>query len=102
MAPGDDFSGARFYDRMAEHFDYFDNMHKHGDFTLSKPSFLLRNNKLVSYIDVSFETVAKFFLTEIVLGPKTDTDDSDLRLFLYAEGYDLENVNIRKSLAPYI
>ncbi len=92
----------RYYDRMIEFFNYTDESHPHRNLTFSKPSFLVRGNKLVSFLDCSFAKVSRDFLSEIVLGPKTDLDDVELRLFLLANGYDTSKVSIVKSKAPYM
>ena len=70
-------------------------------FALSPVNFQFRNNKLVSYADLSFANmIDKGIITEIVIGPKSDIKEKDLFYYLIANGYG-RNVNVRKSNASY-
>ncbi len=94
----DDISNYRYFDRMLE---YFEHEERYKNFIISKPSYFIRQNQLISYFDISFSQIKPFFLSEIILGPKTNLNDNDLRLFLLSNGYDLNFLNIRSSIAPY-
>lgn len=94
----DDISNNRYIDKMLEHFQH-DN--HYGGFALSEPRFRVQNKQLVSYFELSFNEIKDVFLSEIVLGPKTKMNDSDLKLLLMSQGYDLNYLNIRQSDAPY-
>lgn len=50
---------------------------------------------------MNFESIKDIMLAEIVIGPKSEIDDKDLRLFLLSNGYNLSKINIRKSSATY-
>lgn len=88
----------RFLERMRE---VTQNSTSYENFERSPPSFFTRENQLVSYVDLSFERIKALFLSEIVLGPKTDIYDNDLRMFLDANGYDVDKTKITRSTAPY-
>jgi hypothetical protein len=92
----------RLYDRMMEQYEYYDESNVHGNFSLSRQEFEVRGNRLKSYYDLSFSEIAPYLVSSIVLGPKTDVNDSDLRLFLYSNDYDCSHIKIRKSNIPYI
>jgi len=87
-----------FYDRMLEPIecekDY--NGLKRG-----KISFRCTKDKIISYVDMNFEKIKKEILAEIVIGPKSNITDNDLKLFLLSNGYDLTKVKIRKSSSTY-
>lgn len=91
-------SNQLFYDRMLEPIEYEKDYHglKRG-----KLQFRCTDNKIISYVDMSFADIKDWMLAEIVIGPKSNIDDKDLRLFLLANGYDLSKVCIRKSSATY-
>lgn len=70
-------------------------------FVLSPVNFQFRNNKLISYADLSFANmVDKGIITEIVIGPKSEIKERDLFYYLMANGYG-RNIKIRKSSASY-
>lgn len=50
---------------------------------------------------MNFKDKKDSIIFEIVIGPKSNLDDKDLRLFLIAHGYDLSKVQIVKSKASY-
>lgn len=70
-------------------------------FSLSPVNFQFKNNKLVSYADLSFENMIKNdIIKEIIIGPKSDIREKDIFYYLIANGYG-RNVNIKKSTASY-
>lgn len=70
-------------------------------FVLKPVDFQFRNNKLISYADLSFANmVENEIITEIVIGPKSDIKKEDLYYYLIAKGYGT-NIKIRKSEASY-
>lgn len=91
-------SNQLFYDRMHEPIEYGKDYHglKRG-----KLQFKCTDDKIISYVDMNFERIKDFMIAEIVVGPKSNVNDKDLRLFLLSNGYDLSKVNIRKSNATY-
>lgn len=91
-------SNQLFYDRMHEPIEYEKDYHglKRG-----KLQFKCTDDKIISYVDMNFASIKDLMLAEIVVGPKSNIDDKDLRLFLLSNGYDLSRINIRKSIATY-
>ncbi len=91
-------SNQLFYDRMHEPIEYEKDYHglKRG-----KLQFKCTDDKIISYVDMNFASIKDLMLAEIVVGPKSNIDDKDLRLFLLYNGYDLSRINIRKSIATY-
>lgn len=87
-----------FYDRMSELMTY---EHKVNDLVIGKLSFGITGNKITSYVDMSFANTKKPIIEEIIIGPKAEIDDNDLRLFLIANGFDLTKIEIKKSKATY-
>ena len=87
-----------FYDRMKENFEYEKD---YNGLKRGKIKFRCTGNALVSYTDILFERIKSSFIKEIIIGPKSNADDRDLRLFLLSNGYDLDNITIRKSSASY-
>ena len=87
-----------YYDRM---YEYLQKEQQHGPFIRKSLSFGLRRNNIFSYFDLNFSAIAPFFVQEIVLGPKNNMDDLDLRLFLLSKGLDIANIKITRSTATY-
>ncbi len=87
-----------FYDRMYEPIDYKKD---YNGLVRGKIQFKCTDNTIVSYIDVNFDNIKDLLLAEIIIGPKSNIDDKDLRLFLMANGYDLSKITIKKSNATY-
>jgi hypothetical protein len=87
-----------FYDRMYEPIEYKKD---YNGLERGKLQFKCTDDKIVSFIDICFNSIKELLLAEIVIGPKANIDDKDLRLFLISNGYDLDRVNIRKSRASY-
>lgn len=70
-------------------------------FVLQPVSFQFKNNKLVSYADLSFANmVQNGIIKEVVIGPKSDIREEDLYYYMIVNGYGTD-VNIRKSDASY-
>lgn len=87
-----------FYDRM------YDTLMAQGTathFTRSPVSFFVRKNSLVSYVDINFNEIKSHFISNIVLGPKAQMNDLDLRLFLLSNGYDISKIEITDSASTY-
>lgn len=91
-------SNQLYYDRM---FEYLQKERQYGPFIRKPLSFGLRRNNIFSYFDLDFSSIAPFFVQEIVLGPKNNMDDLDLRLFLLSKGFDVANIKIIRSTATY-
>lgn len=87
-----------FYDRMNDIISYKGSFN---DLILSELKFINSNKSIVSYMDMCFEKIKNLMVSEVVIGPKAEIDDNDLRLFLMANGYDLSKIVIRKSKASY-
>lgn len=91
-------SNQLFYDRMYELIEY---KSVYNDLACSNLQFRCANGRIISYIDVSFEKNKNSTIAEIILGPKSNIDDRDLRLFLMSNGYDLSKIVIKRSTATY-
>lgn len=91
-------SNQLFYDRMHEPIEYEKDYH---GLTRGKLQFKCTDDKIISYVDMNFASIKDLMLAEIVVGPKSNIDDKDLRLFLLSNGYDLSRISIRKSIATY-
>lgn len=95
---GDMASNQLFYDRMYESIEY--DKYYNG-LNREKLRFKCTDDKIISYINMNFDDIKNSVLAEIVIGPKSDIDDKDLRLFLMSNEYDLSKIHIKKSLATY-
>ena len=68
---------------------------------VDKLKFKLAKNKIISYTDMSFDSIRNSMILEIVISPKAKIDDKDLRLLLIVNGYDISKIKIRKSEVAY-
>lgn len=91
-------SNQLFYDKMYEPIEYKKD---YNGLIRGNMQFRCTDNKIISYVDMNFDSVKGYILSDIVIGPKSNADDKDLRLFLMSNGYDLSEINIRKSNATY-
>lgn len=66
-------------------------------FTLSKPHFVSKDNKIVSYSELKF--TYKTFINNIVIGSKSKVTEKDIEDFLISEGYP--EIKIDKSHSSY-
>lgn len=87
-----------YYDRML---DMTNNKNDYNGLIRKQVNFQNRENSIVSYVDFDFKNILPFFIKEIILGPKNDMDDLDLRLFLLSNGLDLSYTDILRSTATY-
>ena len=87
-----------YYDRMHEMFNKFNEK---GGLTRTPMTFHISNDKIISHIDLSFESIKKSFIKEIIIGSKANIDDLDLDLFLLSNGYNPKDIFIHKSNIPY-
>lgn len=87
-----------YYDRMSE---MFNKSIEKGGFTRNPMTFHISNDKIVSHVDLSFESIRKSFIKEIIIGSKANIDDLDLELFLLSSGYNPMKIYIHKSKIPY-
>ncbi len=87
-----------FYDRMLE---FTDHSTQAGNFCINPISFYNKGNNITSYADVDFSKIKKTLIRQIVFGPKSKSNDLDVRLFLLSNGYDLSRIKFRNSIAPY-
>ena len=91
-------SNQLFYDRMYEPIEY---KKEYNGIIRGNMQFRCSDNKIISYVDMNFDSIKEHMLADIVIGPKSFADDKDLRLFLMSKGYDLSKISIRKSKATY-
>lgn len=94
-----------FFCRMQESFI---KKERDGGFSQGPIEYKVSNDKIISFIDLSFESIKDRFIYEIICGPKCEIDDSDLRLFLMSKGYNvhysssrMDNVEIIRSKSSY-
>lgn len=87
-----------FYDHMQDALLSEDTVN---DFQRMPASFYVRDNMIVSFVNLNFEKRKHHILKEIVIGPKANINDLDLRLFLLKHGYDLSQIAIYNSKASY-
>lgn len=88
---------------------YFDLMMEHnaneviGDFTRSEIRFLNRNNRVVPHFDLDFSSkVQNYFISEIILGPKNNSDLRDIQTFMLTNGFDVTTIKFSKSITPFV
>lgn len=87
-----------YYDRMSE---MFIKSTEKGGFVRNPMTFHISKDKIVSHIDLSFETIKKTFVKEIIIGSKANINDLDLELFLLSNGFNPMKIYIHKSKIPY-
>ena len=83
-----------FYDKMS---NIIDIPTEYANFYIETINFAKQGNTIKSYVDINFKNNLPYIIPEIILGPKTEMDDLDLRLFLYKHGIDPRLVKIKKS-----
>lgn len=66
-----------------------------------KIDFKHKDNQLVSYVDMNFSKAKNKIISDIVLGPKSQIYEKELKLFLMANEYNTLGIRIRKSRATY-
>ena len=91
-------SNQLFYDRMYEPIEYKKD---YNGILRGNMQFRCSDEKIISYVDMNFDSIKEHMLADIVIGPKSFADDKDLRLFLMSNCYDLSKISIRKSKATY-
>lgn len=87
-----------YYDRMSE---MFNKSIEKGGFVRTPMTFHISNDKIVSHIDLTFESIKNSFIKEIIIGSKANINDLDLELFLLSNGYNPLKIYIHKSNIPY-
>ena len=63
--------------------------------------FMERNGKIVSYLDLKYDTMAEMPVKEIILGSDCKVDESDVYHLLGFHGYDVDNIKILRSELSY-
>lgn len=86
----------KLYDRMVESMEAYPK--DYCGMTLGNLRFNSTEDMIVSYFDMDFSKTTSI-IKEIVVGPKSNLDDHDLRLFLISNGYDISRIKIRVSSA---
>lgn len=69
-------------------------------FKLSDRKYRISNNRLSSYHELSFDDIREHIISQIIIGPKCQTDPADIKMFLKDYGYD-DNIRIQRSEIPY-
>lgn len=70
-----------------------------GDYTLKKMQFRNNGSQLISYMDLCFSNNLSGIIKNIVAGPRSDINDTDLKMFFMMNG--LNSLSIRSSEIPY-
>lgn len=87
-----------YYDKMLE---LVKGGEKMGEFYRKPISFGIKDSKISSYVDFDFSSCTRYFVPEIILGPKCTIDDLDLKLLLVSNGFDLTHTKISHSSSSY-
>ena len=66
-----------------------------------KLKFKCTEEKLVSYIELLFQNVKDFFISDIIIGPKSLVNYAEIRLFLSTIGLNSSKIKVTKSNATY-
>lgn len=85
---------------------FADNKKNIPSFERSKLKYRARDNDIITYMELKFkESIRHEIIKEIVLGPKCNISETDLKILLLQNGYikDMEanDILIRKSAVPY-
>lgn len=82
--------------------EYFEENKQVGKYNISPIKLNYRNNQLVAFCDVNFSNlIYENIIEEIVIGPKSKIEITDVYYFLLSNGYDGNNIRISKSEATY-
>ena len=97
--------GIRNYENFATHTmlstAMLDTIPRYGGFELSSRKHRISNNRLSSYYELSFsEKLCKNIISEVILGPKCQTEPQDVQMFLQDSGYG-DQIKVHKSKIPY-
>ncbi len=70
---------------------------------LLKPiDFIIRNNQIVGFRDLSFKKkIEKGIIQEVIIGPSCKAKEDDIKYLLVKNGFDSDYINIIKSDASY-
>lgn len=96
----DDYGYAEFLDGI-----FRSNENYFGPFSRSELKFRSTNNDIRTYMELGFDKIKTEFIKEIVIGPKCDISELDLRLLLskngYIDNFSSDKIKIFHSKAPY-
>ena len=82
-------------------YEMFNKSIEKGGFIRTPMTFHIANDKIISHVDLSFESIKKNFIKELIIGSKANINDLDLELFLLSNGYNPMKIDIHKSDIPY-
>ncbi|MFQ9247050.1 MAG: DUF2971 domain-containing protein [Clostridium paraputrificum] len=81
---------------------FFNSIKEVGGYSISPIKFNIRNNKIVTYVDLDFsDLVKKNIIKEIVIGPRSQVKENDVYYLLMANGYSFQDISVGKSSATY-
>lgn len=63
--------------------------------------FRATKNDIVSYFDICLDSIKDQLIKEIIIGPKCNLSDFDVKILMYACDYVADGVVIRKTSASY-
>lgn len=87
-----------FYDRM---YDVGTSSLNLGKTEIGQIGFYERKKNIISYFDFNFSKIKGELITEIIVGPKAQLNENDLKLFLAHNGLDMSSFRIYKSALGY-
>lgn len=63
--------------------------------------FYERKGNIISYFNFNFSRIKRELIREIIVGPKSKLNETDLKLFLALNDFDMSNLRIYKSALGY-
>lgn len=71
-------------------------------FKLNKMNYKIHDDKVIASFDLTFNNhVKEGIIKEIIIGPSSKITSEDLKIILLLNGFDINNIIIRKSEASY-
>ncbi|WP_411167792.1 DUF2971 domain-containing protein [Clostridium sp. MB05] len=71
-------------------------------FVMSEIKLYSNQKRIVTYLDLNYTKVKNEIIKEIILGPKCEISEKDLRQILFVLGYIAPDIEIKKSKATYL
>ena len=64
-------------------------------------TFMARSNRITPYLDLNFNNVKNELINSVIIGPKCDVTEFDVKLLLASNGYDYDKITITNSKCTY-
>lgn len=71
-------------------------------FVMSEIKLYSNQKRIISYLDLEYTNVKSKIIKEIILGPKCQISDIDLKRTLYILGYEISGIEVKRSEATYM